>query len=631
MPKNERKYKMAHVKPVNKKKMGRPALIATIISVVILLALVVSLVASTGIFVRVQAGASTENFNVNGSMLSYYTYSYYNNWMNQSYIYYVYLYGYNQIDTSKPLTEQYTTSSKTETYYDFFSKAVKTQVETYLKYCEAALENFTAEEYAKAEADAEKYADEYITAMKADAKKNNMDLTTYIRQTCGEHANKDDVRKAIIIEYIASEYYNVKYKAIYNDMTDDRKVEYFKANLGEFVKAEYLTFSLSHQHVAETVKPENFAGGKDSQEYKNAVAKAEQEAKEKNEAQKKEDEKLIQLLADAKDEESFKRIILGHKYETAFTTAYDAAVKNFADSDKPTADQLKAFKDSIRDAAIDAVIDGRDTLEEESDGETSTAASKTKWETLQETLPKSVITELKKVITTATKTQSYTLSTDLGKWLFPGVKAQFGVDYAEGEEKGENAPVGDSFVDRLEFSESEKAAAEAIGKYTITVNFVTKSAYRDETPTRNVGHILFQVDKDDSECFATSAEAKAEAEKILAQIKATADSNGLVTKEVFESFAKEHNMDSNNFYDDVCKGEMVEAFETWLFDAKTVGEIGLVESTYGWHIMYYGGESEVTWMEQAQEKAREADMKDWYDKLPYKVTINENIIKDVLN
>ena len=631
MPKNERKHKMAHVKPVNKKKMGRPALIATIISVVIVLALVVSLVASTGIFVRVQAGASTENFNVNGSMLSYYTYSYYSNWMNQSYIYYVYLYGYNQIDTSKPLTEQYTTSSKTETYYDFFSKAVKSQVETYLKYCEAALANLSADEYAKVEADAEKYADDYITAMKADAKKNQMDLTTYIRQTCGEHANKDDVRKAIVLEYIASEYYQTMYKKLYDEMTDDRKVDYFKANLGEFVKAEYLTFSLSHQYSAETVKPENFVGGKDSQEYKNAVAKAEQEAKAKNEAQKKEDEKLIQLLADAKDAETFKRIILDYKYESAFTTAYDAAVKNFADSDKPTEEQLKAFRDALKEAAIDAVIDGRDTIEKEGDDETSTAASKTKWETLQETLPKSVITELKKVITNATKTQSYTLESDLGKWLFPGVKAQFGVDYAEGEQKGENAPVGDSFVDRKTFSESEKAAAEALGKYTITVNYVTKSAYRDETPTRNVGHILFQVDKDNSECFATSAEAKAEAQKILAEIKATADANGLVTKEVFESFAKEHNMDSNNFYDDVCKGEMVEAYEKWLFDAKTVGEIGIVETTYGWHIMYYGGESEVTWMEKAQEAAREADMKDWFDKLPYKVTINESIIKDVLN
>ena len=68
---------MAQVKPVNKKKMTKSALIATIVSIVILVAFVVSLVASSGLFVRIQTAASSDNFTVNGSMMSYFANSYY--------------------------------------------------------------------------------------------------------------------------------------------------------------------------------------------------------------------------------------------------------------------------------------------------------------------------------------------------------------------------------------------------------------------------------------------------------------------------------------------------------------------------------------------------------------------------
>ena len=71
---------MAQVKPVNKKKMSGPRLAALIVTIAILLGLVVSLVAGSGILVRAQEGASSENFEVNASMMSYYTNAYYQNW-----------------------------------------------------------------------------------------------------------------------------------------------------------------------------------------------------------------------------------------------------------------------------------------------------------------------------------------------------------------------------------------------------------------------------------------------------------------------------------------------------------------------------------------------------------------------
>ena len=620
MPKQRREKTMAQVKPVNKKKMSGPRLAALIVTIAILLGLIISLVVSSGIFVRMQTGASSDNFTVNGSMMAYYANSYYQNWYS-NYYYYIIL-GYISFDPSKSLHEQYTDSSKEQTYYDYFVEGTEKAVETYLKYCEAARVDSEVN-FAEMEAEAEKYADESITSIKAAAKKAGLGLTDYLRQYFGEYISKNDLRKALIIEHIASDYYQVVYDRIYDNMTDDRKVEYFNDNLASFVKAEYLSFSLSQKVTPTKVDEKLYEGGKDSQEYKDAVAAAEAEAKRANDIQKEIDREFIEKLATAKDADEFKRLLVTYKYSDSFKAAYDSAVSKFAAADKPASDVLEAYKNEVMDKIIDAVLAGKTDIEKDDASAQADVTTKTKWETAKETLPKSVIANLKSVITSATKTGTYTLESDLGKFLFGGVKAQYGIPYGEKEEEGTNANVGDYDIDDKSMTDAEKAK----GNYTLTVYYVTKSAYRDETILRNVGHILFKVDTTGKEegTFKTFDEAKAEADKILAEIKAAAQ-DGVVSKEKFEEFGKEHTSDSNVFYENVNKGQMDEEFETWLFDAKTVGEMGLVKTTYGWHIMFYNGETGTpAWKFSAHSAAAEADTKTWYEELPYKVEINSEL------
>ena len=193
----------------------------------------------------------------------------------------------------------------------------------------------------------------------------------------------------------------------------------------------------------------------------------------------------------------------------------------------------------------------------------------------------------------------------------------------------ENAKVGEYWIDDMEITDEDKLAC---GNYTLTVSYVTKAAYRDETILRNVGHILFEVDeKGEKEgTYKTFDEAKAAADKIFAQIKAT-EKNGKVEKDLFETFGKEHTNDSSVFYEDVNKGDMVEEFEEWLFAATTVGSIGLVKTEYGWHIMFYDGESVPAWQHKAHNSATSADLEDWYNKLEYKVTVNSDLYATILN
>ena len=620
---------MAQIKPTNtKKKMSGPALAALIVTIAILFGLVVSLLAGTGLFVRIRKGASSEHFKVNGSMMSYYANSYYQNWYSQ-YYYYI-MFGMIKFDPNAPLSEQLTTDGKT-TYYDYFVNGTKGTVTTYLKYCEEAMVDPEVN-YNELEKEAEDYAKESIESLRTAAKQNSMSLKSYIRQYFGQYISVNDLKKALVIEHIATDYYEIVHGRKFDAVDEAREDKYFGEHLNEFISAEYIVYTLSSTVTAEKVDETKYEGGKNSQEYKDAVAAAEAKAKEANEKAKIDAKEKLDKLATAKTLEEFKTMFLEFNYDSAFQSTYDTAVKNFASGDKPSTEELEAYKAELKDKVIAAVVEGKDDLDkEESTPETTadTTLTKTKWETAKETFAKSLITALKKVITDNTKSTAYTLSSDLGKFLFAGVKDQYGLEYADGEEKGTSAPLYDHFYDETEYTAD---ADKNIGKYSMSLYFVTEAAHRDEYILRDVGHILFKVDSSDTTgtYYKTELAAKTAADKLYEEIKAQLV-DGKITKEKFEEFAK-NTHDSNVFYEDVAKGDMVAEFEDWLYAAETEGEIGLVKTSYGWHIMYYGGETgEPAWRPTAHTGATNEEMDTWFEALTHEVTINDSIFEKIFN
>ena len=82
------------------------------------------------------------------------------------------------------------------------------------------------------------------------------------------------------------------------------------------------------------------------------------------------------------------------------------------------------------------------------------------------------------------------------------------------------------------------------------------------------------------------------------------------TEESFGELANEHTQDGNDanydgvpdggLYTGVVKGQMVEPFENWCFDdGRIIGDTGLVQTTYGWHVMFFAG-SEPVWISQSE-------------------------------
>ena len=110
---------------------------------------------------------------------------------------------------------------------------------------------------------------------------------------------------------------------------------------------------------------------------------------------------------------------------------------------------------------------------------------------------------------------------------------------------------------------------------------------------------------DHKEAMAT---AKETAEKLLAEYEA-----GEHTEDAFAAIGDAAYADGTAAesarYEDITPGQMVEDFENWCFDAsRQVGDTGIVESTYGYHVMYYVSATEnYYWKTTAEGELRYQD------------------------
>ena len=146
-------------------------------------------------------------------------------------------------------------------------------------------------------------------------------------------------------------------------------------------------------------------------------------------------------------------------------------------------------------------------------------------------------------------------------------------------------------------------------------------------PMVNVRHILIQpthVDGEaedahaDGETYSAEelAAAKKSAEDILAQWR-----SGEATEDSFAALANEHSADGDGttggLYENVYPGQMVASFNDWCFDSsRKPGDTDIVETTYGYHVMYFVGNTDLTYRDyQIQSQLRSADVEQWHTDL----------------
>lgn len=186
----------------------------------------------------------------------------------------------------------------------------------------------------------------------------------------------------------------------------------------------------------------------------------------------------------------------------------------------------------------------------------------------------------------------------------------------------------DRAENQITFIADETVSTDDDGKETKTPNgsyYVVMFHSRNDNNRKlaNVRHLLvaFEGGKKDDKGKVTYSEAekkaaKDEADKLLNEWKA-----GAATEDSFAALVKEKTDDSGSkttggLYEDISPASnYVENFLNWAIDdARTKGETGIVETEYGYHIMYYVGDSDISYRDALiTNDLLKEDMEKWFN------------------
>ena len=175
---------------------------------------------------------------------------------------------------------------------------------------------------------------------------------------------------------------------------------------------------------------------------------------------------------------------------------------------------------------------------------------------------------------------------------------------------------------------NESTTTDANGVETTVISSYTAYVFmgrEDNTmPLANVRHILVSFEggtTDENGNTVYSDEEKAAALEKAENLLALYEAAGM-TEEAFAELATANTDDTGSaanggLYEDISpkQGVYVESFTNWATDpAREAGDTGIIESTYGYHVMYYVGDDEVTYRDSMiMEELRTETINNWYD------------------
>ena len=231
--------------------------------------------------------------------------------------------------------------------------------------------------------------------------------------------------------------------------------------------------------------------------------------------------------------------------------------------------------------------------------------------------------------------------------LFSSLRALF-ADWLRGKDATEGEDKEDTTEDK-----KEELVVRQEGDLTLIVNesgtgdnktingfYVLRfGSVNDNTfALKNVRHLLiaFEGGKTDSNgnktyTDAEKAKAKEEVFKLMEEFN-----KGDKTAESFAALATKHTDDTGSkenggLYENIYPGQMVENFEDWCYDAeRKVGDVGMVETEYGWHLMFFVGDSETNYRDfMIENDIRNEDLTKWMEDLVKTAVLTENNLKYV--
>lgn len=502
------------------------------------------------------------------------------------------------VDFSKDLgTQEYSDGKTWEQYFQ--EQAVQLMKEVYIL--------SDAADEAKYEATDDTYNSFYENVARY-SKQYEITQEEYIKQMYGTSATKKNLEKILKTYFKAADY--ATYMQETSLLPSDEEIEtYYNENKDEFDRFDYRIFAVAADPAALESNTEVSADSENE--------KSKEEAKQDNEEQ--ETAETASESTENKDEESKEEVAGENSSETNSSEESEdisVDVETEKDSTGETSDSnKKEYSDEEWQEAMEIAKNKANEFYEQVYDE----------ETFKELCVKYAGSEEEKQTYTS---EDFSLNSKIALNAMPSAIQSWMSD--EAREPKSTAVIEDS--------ENHM--------YYI-VYFVNRQ--RVETPTVNVRHILIMPEEveelpenateeekaaHDEKVKAANEAAKEKAEKIYQEWK-----DGDATIDSFAALADKNSDDSasGGFYGNVEQGQMVEGFDDWIFaEGRKEGDTDIVESSYGYHIMYFEGYDDPAWKVSAtsalvqenykkfvEDKMDEYEFEDVRGELEYLTAANE--------
>jgi len=535
-------------------------LLLTIVIVVVaavLITCIAMLVSSMGIVMRCSSAMKTDNFNVNGNMMTYYFVSTYSNFLDQ----YGNFLGSLSLGEAVPVTElrhiKFGTNSNDalflgafsgETWFDYIMSQTKDSVKNMLVYCEEAHERgieLTKEEKNQIKENLKnsilsfQAQNEYL----AGSSDNSTLGTMY-----GKGVRKSDVLKAMEYSALAAKCQEIIYDEIVAAATDEEITKIYNNSKKTYDLVDYYTytFSISCEDILKELKLTE-ADLEKEENYKKVL-----EAYLAKIDAVKTQTKLFEGVTDL---DGFKKVVYQYVVDKEYDAAYTA--QKIGTGVEPTeADRAAIRQEIIKKVVEEALSDAESAADDKkTDGDKVTLYGievKSDFATAAKKIKDELFKKAKAIDSTSLMEEArYGDIGTFGDWAFAAdrkagdIKTDVEGGYSEDPRKME----AEKFAEFKKNITAKKLVAE---KFITRTYFMIKPQYQNTELSRDVAYMLFK-DKDS----ATKAISKIE---VLG--------TGL-NKDTFASAATEAGAAGNSFIEDYMKGNMSsEAFDDWLFGAE---------------------------------------------------------------
>ena len=473
---------------------------------------------------------------------------------------------YFGLDTSKPLDQQQ--YSDTMTWDDYFQQQAVNQLKNVYALTDEAKEK--GFEY-----DASSDYDDMVTSIKSYAQQQGVSEDEYCKSVFGSDATLEGIKPYVEMSGLASAYYNDVKDNI--EVTDDEINTYYDENKDNYDSVDYRVCKIEADMPEEETETE----------AETEAAQTETAAESNSETTA---ESASETAVTESQTETESETMSAEESEAAAKAEEEAKEAAMADAKAKADEMLSKIKD---EASFEKIYDKY--------------ASDTSVDSLNTDKKKASISP-----------------TDVASWLFDADR-QAG-DTTVIEDTANNAYYVVYFKDRyLDHTKTVDVRQILISADTSTAdeaeNTETETSAAGETETAETESAEAQEQaKEDAK-----AAAKTKAEQILKDWK-----SGDATEDSFAELAKTYSDDTGSntnggLYEAVKEGQMVTNFNDWIFDAsRKPGDTGIVESDYGYHIIYFVGDDAEEWHVDIKDTITSNKLNDYMSNLTADLEVKDS-------